>query len=150
MPPGKIASEKPSCSQIMRRQAWRLAALDQIDHQRNRSADRPGDLSELLLRRRRLDEQHVGAGIAVARSAIERGRKPFDGHGIGARNDQRPLGMSRVDRGLDLPDHFGGADDRLVFEVAATLGKALILELDGVAPARSNERTVRCTFSALP
>ena len=40
--------------------------------------------------------------------------------------------MARIERRLDLADHFGGRDQRLVVEMAATLGKVLILDLDRI------------------
>ena len=64
MPPGKITSEKPSACSSVLAEDRRLAALDHVGHQRQPRAEPVRDRRKLRLVARRLDEQHVGAGLA--------------------------------------------------------------------------------------
>ena len=49
------------------------------------------------LRFRRLDEQHVGAGLAIQRGALDGALEAFDRDRIGARDDQRFARTPRID-----------------------------------------------------
>ena len=56
----------------------------------------------------------------------------LDGDRVGPRDDQRLARAPRVDRGADFAAHLVRRDQRLAVEVAAALGKILVLELDRV------------------
>src|SRR6185312_13697270 len=118
-----------------------LATLDHIDHRRHALQRRRNTL-EFLTRLRRLDKQHVGAGVAIRFGAGNCWLEAFDGYGVGARDDQGLARMPRVERGLDFTDHLLRWDERLVVEMAAALGKRLVLDLDCVR-ARSLEQADR-------
>ncbi len=107
-------------------------------------------------------EHHVGESADRAgggdrrRSAPWRGRAPFDKADVRSRVADtrararwpaskpstamasvratiiRSGSRARVDLGLDLGDHLGGWDDLLALEMAAALGKHLVLDLDRV------------------
>src|SRR5438445_135478 len=81
-----------------------------------------------------LDEQHIGARLAVERGASNRPIEPLHRNRIGARNDERLRRFPRVESRLDLPRHFLCPDERLVVEVTAAFWKGLVLELDRVRP----------------
>jgi hypothetical protein len=51
--------------------------------------------------------------------------------GIGPRDDARGLTPPGVHSRFDLPHHLDRGNDLFTFEVAAPLGKHLVLELDG-------------------
>ncbi len=78
------------------------------------------------------DKQNIRAGIAIAHGARDRAIEAFDGDGVGAGNHQSFAGMTRVERRLDLADHFGGRDQHLVVQMAAALREILVLDLDGI------------------
>ena len=90
------------------------------------------DAGEIVARPRRLDEQHVGAGLAIHRGALDGAVEAFDGDRIGPRDDQRLARVPGIDRGADLAAHLLRRDQRLAVEMAAALGKILVLELDRV------------------
>ena len=116
--------------QLGRGHGRRLAALDHVGHQRHRRAERRDDAGEIVARFRRLDEQHVGAGLAIHRGALDRAVEALDRHRVGARDDQRLARAARIDRGADLAAHLLRRDQRLAVEMAAALGEVLVLELD--------------------
>ena len=95
-------------------------------------AHQRANAAELGALARRLDEQHVGARFAIKRGARDGALEAFDGDRIGAGDDQRLARAARIDRRLDLADHLRRRDQRLVVEMAAALGKILILDLDGI------------------
>src|SRR5262249_58322328 len=80
----------------------------------------------------RLDEQHVGASLAIFDRALDRAIKTFDGNGVGTGDDEGVAGAPGIDRGAKLAAHFGGRDQHLAIEMTAALGKILILDLYGV------------------
>ena len=88
-----------------------------------------GDLGDLRLRGRRLDEDHVGAGCHVGAGAIDRGRKSLDRDGVGARDDDEIGIVQRIAHRLELLHHLGGRHERLVVVVPALLRERLILEM---------------------
>ncbi len=100
MPPGKMTSEKPSASSsaagtIGVLPPSTMLAISGTCRGQPRSTTRASSLALA----RRLDEQHVGAGLAVERGALERALEAFDGDGVGAGDDQR----YRARRGRRLP-----------------------------------------------
>ena len=64
----------------------RLAALGVVEEQRD-AVKRAGDGFDFGGRLRRLDEEYVGSGLAVAECPLERGGQPFDGARVGAGDD---------------------------------------------------------------
>ena len=87
-----------------------------------------------VARLRCLDEQHVGAGLAVTHGARDGRLETLDRDRVGARDDQRLARAPRIERRLDLADHLCGRNECLVIEVTAALGKRLVLDLDRVGP----------------
>ena len=67
--------------------------------------------------------RYIAGALDGALEALDRDR-------VGARDDQRLARVPRVDRGADLAAHLVRRDQRLAVEVAAALGKVLVLELD--------------------
>ncbi len=112
------------------RQGRRLAALHHVGEQRQPPPKRLGDAGEVVAAARRLDEQHVGAGLAVHLHALDGAVEAFDRDGVGARHDQGLARVAGIHRGADFSAHLGGRDQRLAVEMAAALGKVLVLELD--------------------
>ncbi len=106
------------------------------------AAERGDDVGELRAGAGRFDEQHVGAGLGVEAGPVDGGGEAFHGDRVGAGDDERGLAGAGIDGGADLPGHLAGCDQPLVGEVAAALGKALVLELDG-ARARTLEQLHR-------
>ena len=107
----------------------RLAAFDHVRQQWNTRCEACAGRIHLRGRRQRLDEQRVDAARQVGLGAIERGLEAFDGHRVGARQDQRVGTGSCIERGTQLATHLGGRHQRLAVEVAATLREALVFEL---------------------
>ena len=90
---------------------------------------------------RRLDEQHVGAGLAVAhRRARSRARSPRPR----PRRCARSISVSGERRAssaaLILPTISVGRNQRLAVEVAAALGEILVLELDRIGAGALEQR----------
>ena len=86
---------------------------------------------DLLQRFGRLDEDHVGAGLDIAFGARDGGIETFHSDRVGARDDQRVVVGQRLARDADLAAHFPGVDQALVVQVAAALGKGLVLDVEG-------------------
>ena len=78
------------------------------------------------------DEGHVRAGVVIRGGALDRRVVAFGRNGVGAGNDQEVAVAAGVHRGLDLLHHLGGRDHLLSGEMAATLGKDLVLDLERV------------------
>ncbi len=55
------------------------------------------DAAELGALARRLDEQHVGAGLAIERRARDGAVEALDRDRVGARDDQRLARVARID-----------------------------------------------------
>jgi hypothetical protein len=116
-------------AQLLVRQLRRLAT----DH--NVGKLRPGqlpDCGDLFRLGRRFDKADVGAGFAEGMGAIHRGGKALDRNGVGACDDYQVGIGAGIDSGLDLSNHFQGRYHLFAFEMSATFGKHLILNLDGV------------------
>ena len=91
--------------------------------------------------RRRVDEDEVGARLAVGVAAVDRVLEPGHLQRVRARDDQRLVGASRRDGGADLDHHLLGRDHLLALHVAAALRRDLVLDLhrvraDGLELAR--------------
>jgi hypothetical protein len=88
MPPGKITMEKPSAS----RSAAAVIGVAPPSTMLAISGARPAKVrrcGQFLARARRLDEQHVGAGLEIGLGPVERGVDPLHRDGVGAGDDQR-------------------------------------------------------------
>ena len=126
---GYSAIEKPSRSKARRAEVGRAAVLRDVDEQRLADARR-ADRAQLVLRARRVDEDHVRAGGGVAVRARDRILEARDGDRVGARDDQRVGIRARVERGAQLLLVQLGRDHVLALHVPAALREDLILELD--------------------
>ncbi|MCY1238474.1 hypothetical protein D9M72_512150 [compost metagenome] len=78
------------------------------------------------------DEQDVGAGLAELLRALDRGLEAQRRRRVGAGHDEQVGVGAGIDGGLDLVDGFLGGDHLLAREMAAALGRDLVLELDAV------------------
>ena len=110
------------------RELRRLAAVDPVEHERH-VGEGGGDRLDLLLGLRRLDEQRVGARLAVAPRALERAVEALDRARVGAGDDQQLAVAARLDRGAHLLDHLGRVDHLLALHVAAALRRDLVLDV---------------------
>jgi hypothetical protein len=108
----------------------RAAADHDVDELRPGQATR--NVGDLLCRGRRFHESDVGPGFAVGGGALERSGEAFRRNGVGARDDQKVVVAARVDGRLDLPHHLCGRDHLLAREMAAALGKDLVLDLQRI------------------
>ena len=77
----------------------------------------------------RFDEQHVGAGFAIALAALQRRFEAFDRDRVAARDDHEVAIGARVARRFDFRDHLGGRNDALAGEMSAALGPRLVFEM---------------------
>lgn len=68
------------------------------------------DLLHFLLALGRLDEDDVGAGLAVGHGAVQRLGQAVAGACIGARDDHHVVIVAGVHGGLDPALHFGDVD----------------------------------------
>ena len=109
------------------------AALHDVGQQR--PVEATADLGQLVLGFRRLDEDDVGARVAVELRALQRRLEPEHLTGIGAGDDEQRVVRAGVECGVELGHHLGRRDDLLTREVATALGEHLVLELDGVGAA---------------
>src|SRR5439155_23149697 len=78
-----------------------------------------------------LDEQDVGAGVAVATGPLDGADHPLDGPGVGAGDDDEIVRPAGGDGGADLRLHLRRRDDLLALHVTALLRGDLILDVDG-------------------
>jgi hypothetical protein len=92
--------------------------------------------STLALALGRLDEQHVGAGLAIAPAALERRVQAFDGARVGAGDDHEVVRAARLDRGPHLLDHLICRDHVLARQMPAALRRHLVLEMERRHPGR--------------
>ena len=105
--------------------------LSPLQHARHvEGAERPADLLKLGDRLRRFDIDGVGAGLEVALAAPQRLIHTDDRARIRSRDDEHLLGIACGGRGADLGLHLLARDDLLAGEVAAPLGRYLILHED--------------------
>ena len=133
MPPGKITSEKPSASSSCAGRIGVLPPSTMLAISGSPLADGATTRPSSLALARRLDEQHVGAGLAIERARARwRASKPSTATASVRAMISVSRERARIDRRLDLADHFLRRDQRLVVEMAAALGEVLVLELDGV------------------
>ena len=109
-----------------------LSAFDHVRHQRHGLSQQRADAAEVVALPRRLDEQHVGARLAIERGTRKRAVEALDRNRIGAGDNECFARLPGIDSGLDLPRHLLRGDQRLVVEMTAALGKVLILKLDRV------------------
>ena len=124
---------EPQRAELAGRKLRGRSALNDV-HQK-RSVDPAADLVQLGGRLGRLDEDHVGAGLAVELGALKRRLEPEHLAGVGAGDDEQRVVGAGVEGGVQLGHHLGRRDDLLAGEVAAALGEGLILELNRVGAA---------------
>ena len=110
-------------------QRRRLAALDIIGQAG--PGDLGADAAQLLDAERRLDEEQIGAGLAIELGPLDGGVEPFDRAGIGAGHDDHRLVLAGIEGRLQLGDHLGCGDHLLALHMAAALGRDLILDEQG-------------------
>ena len=130
-PAGENDQRKAKRLQFCGRERRRLAALHHVGDQRN-ALERGRNALELGASLGRFRKQNICARLAVTQGARDRAIEAFDGDRIGAGNNQSFARVARVERRLDLADHFGGRDQHFVVEMAAALRKILVLDLDRV------------------
>jgi hypothetical protein len=106
-----------------------LAPLDHVEEQRD-VGQRPGHRATVVDRGRRLDEDHVRAGIGVGPTALQRAGEPLHRQRVGAGDDDRPV-LAGLQRRRQLRAHLVDGDQPLAVEVAAAFGHLLVLELHG-------------------
>ena len=95
-----------------------------------RAREPPRDVGDLLLRGRRFDEDHVGAGFEIGRGALEGGLITFDRDRVGARDDDEIRIVQRVLHGVQPLHHLRCRHQRLVVVMAAFLREALVFEVE--------------------
>ena len=110
------------------------------------------DLRHLLAIRGGFDKERVCPGGDVAFSARQRSFEALDRDGIRfvpRSKDRRSC--AQPERLRSCPPFSAAETSRLPAKMSAPLGKLLCLPAgSAAAPARSNRRMVRCTFSAFP
>ncbi len=89
--------------QLRERQDRRAAALDHVGQ--TRRPETLGHLGQIGFAGRRLDEQDVGTGLAIARRALQRRLEAFRGDGVGAGHDHDVGIDAGVGGGLDALLH---------------------------------------------
>ena len=77
-----------------------------------------------------LDEKRIHTTFQIRLCAVEGGVDALHGQRVGAGQDQRVGAGARVQRGLELAAHLGHGHHGFAVQVPATLGKALVLNLD--------------------
>ena len=115
-------------AEFLRAEQRRASPLDHVHEQG--CIDPPGQGRELGQIGRRLDEDHVGSGPGIRDTPLDRGFESGDRQRIGPGDDDKRWVAARVEHGLQLGEHFRERNDVLAAEVAAALGKRLILDLD--------------------
>src|SRR5262245_36035033 len=137
---GDVGVDHPGIAQFFEPlvgQFRRASTEHDVEELRPRQA--AGDIGDLLHGRGRFDEGDVGAGLPIGRGALERGGIAFWRNGVSARDDQEIAVAAGVDGGFDLLHHLGGRDHVFAREMAAALGKDLVLDLQGIG-ARALEQ----------
>ena len=83
---------------------------------------------------RRLDKDHIRAGLLVSLAAAQGLVQAKGGPRIGPGDDHEVIVLTRIGRSLNLLDHFLHRNDLPAQHVAAPLRENLILKLDGRDP----------------
>ena len=97
------------------------------------------DTLHVRLRARSLDEEHVRAGLGRRLAAAQRLVEVDRGDRVGARDDHHRGIGSRLDRGADLTHELAPRNDLVPREMAAALGRDLVLDVE----SRHSGRLVR-------
>jgi len=113
----------------LQRQRRGAPALGPVEHQRRHALQLGRHPLDVGLRRRRLDEQQVGAGRGVGAGPVDRIVDAGDGDRVGARDEHQVRVAPRRHGGAQLAHHLVGPDQRLAAHVPALLGHHLVLEL---------------------
>jgi hypothetical protein len=87
---------------------------------------------------RRFDEEHVGAGFAIARAALERSLQTFDRDGVAARDDHEIAIVARVTCSFDFRHHSAVGTTRLPARCPQRLGHAWSSMCTPATPAFHN------------
>ena len=85
---------------------------------------------DLLVRLRRLDECDVGTDVDGRIRTVDGLVQAQHGARIGTGDDQELVGAARLDGSADLRDELVARDHFLAFEVTASLGRHLVLDVD--------------------
>jgi predicted NUDIX family NTP pyrophosphohydrolase len=114
----------------VQRQRWGAAALGPVEQQRRHPVQLGRHTGDVVLGRRRLDEQRVRARLGEGPTAGDRLVQSVHRGGVGAGDDHEVRILPRLDRGAHLADHLVGVDDRLAAHVSALLRQHLVLQVD--------------------